>query len=108
MSAPAPLSFSFPTGLTLPQPFNILVNQDFIEQTQAKVKTWRSPRVLSTNWTNEGPSTDTLDEIAQYWSNGYDCLFVQDRINKEGNHYATSVVSDQNYTAAVPLHFVHH
>ncbi|RBR23914.1 uncharacterized protein FIESC28_03224 [Fusarium coffeatum] len=108
MSAPAPLPFSFPTGLTSPQPFNISVNQDFIEQTQAKVKTWRSPRVLSTNWTNEGPSTDALDEIAQYWSNEYDWLSVQDRINKEGNHYATSVVSDRNYTAAVPLHFVHH
>lgn len=94
-------------GLTSPQPFNISVNQDFIQQTQAKVKTWRSPFGLSSNWTNEGPSTDQLDETAQYWANEYDWSSVEDRFNKEDYHFATSVLSDGNYTAPVPLHFVH-
>ncbi|RGP79911.1 epoxide hydrolase [Fusarium longipes] len=107
MSALTSFPFSFPTGLTTPQSFNISVDRDFIEQTQAKVKTWRSPVSLWSNWTNEGPAIDQLDEIAQYWSNEYDWFSVQDRLNNEGHHYATTVSSDGNYTDPVPLHFVH-
>ncbi|KAM0356375.1 hypothetical protein ACHAP4_006954 [Fusarium culmorum] len=107
MSALAHLPFSFPTGLTSPQPFNVSVNKDFIQQTQAKVKTWRSPVSLFSNWTIEGPDTDQIDDVAQYWANEYDWFSIQDRFNSEGHHYAISVSSDGNYTAPVPLHFVH-
>ncbi|KAJ9419790.1 hypothetical protein FOXG_06960 [Fusarium oxysporum f. sp. lycopersici 4287] len=107
MTVSTPLPFSFPEGITSPQPFEISVNSDFIRQTQAKVETWRPPTGLWSNWTNEGPPLEQLKDIAQYWRNEYDWLSVQTRMNQEANHYATTVKSEGNYNGTVSLHFVH-
>ncbi|KAF5664979.1 epoxide hydrolase [Fusarium heterosporum] len=107
MAVSAPFPFNFPLGLTAPQPFYLSVDRDFIEQTQIKVKTWRSPVALHSNWTNEGPPPDLLQDVAQYWGNEYDWPSVEVSLNHKGNHYATSVPIEGNYSASVSLHFVH-
>ncbi|KAF4957437.1 hypothetical protein FSARC_11312 [Fusarium sarcochroum] len=100
-------SFSFPQGLTFPQPFEIAVNSDFIHQTQARVKTWHSPTSLSLNWTNEGPPPDKIEGIAKYWGNEYDWSAFESQLNRNWSHYATSVSTTGKYKAPVPLHFIH-
>ncbi|KAM0350961.1 hypothetical protein ACHAPU_002739 [Fusarium lateritium] len=107
MAVAASIPFNFPLGLTNPQPFNISVDPNFLEQTQIKVKTWRSPVALHSNWTNEGPPPDLLQDVAQYWGNEYGWPSIEVSLNRKGNHYATSVPIEGNYSASVPLHFVH-
>lgn len=105
--AATPSPFSFPQGLTSPQPFKIAVDPDFIQQTQAKVKSWRSPVGFSTNWTNEGVSPDILQDVAQYWGSEYDWSSIEAQLNRENNHYATSITINGSYEDPIPLHFVH-
>ncbi|KAM0263239.1 hypothetical protein ACHAPA_008853 [Fusarium lateritium] len=94
-------------GLTFPQPFHISVDSDFIQETRTKVKSWRSPVGFNTNWTNEGISPDILQDVAQYWDNEYDWSSIEDRLNRQNNHYATSITINGSYEDPVPLHFVH-
>ncbi|KAM0244329.1 hypothetical protein ACHAP5_006345 [Fusarium lateritium] len=107
MAVSTPFPFTFPQGLTSPQPFHISVDSNFIQQTRAKVKSWRSPVGFNTNWTNEGVSPDILQDVAQYWDNEYDWSSIEDRLNRQNNHYATSITINGSYEDPVPLHFVH-
>ncbi|RKL39435.1 hypothetical protein BFJ72_g6909 [Fusarium proliferatum] len=107
MTPSTPLPFSFPGGLSSPQPFEISVNSDFISQTQAKVEAWRPPKGLWSDWTNEGPPVEQLKDIAEYWKNEYDWSSVQTRMNQEANHYATTIKREGDDNGTVSLHFVH-
>ncbi|KAL9068464.1 MAG: hypothetical protein Q9157_006502 [Trypethelium eluteriae] len=100
------LNFRFP-NVTSPQPFNISVEPAFVNETLTKVSLYRPSRDIFSTWTNEGPARANITELASYWATDYDWFHVQDQINSNFSHYATSVTGIENYTAPVPLHFVH-
>ena len=100
------LNFEFP-NVTSPQPFNISVDPVFVDITLTKAALYRPSRDIFPTWTNEGPARANITQLARYWATDYDWFDVQEQINSNFSHYATSVTGIQNYTAPVPLHFVH-
>ncbi|KAJ3546533.1 hypothetical protein NM208_g1952 [Fusarium decemcellulare] len=99
------LNFHFP-NTTSPKRFEIQVNQDFIDLTLRKVRDYRpSPSVFS-NWTIEGPPKWAMTSLADYWAENYQWSATEKRIN-QFDHYATTVPGSRNYSAPIPLHFVH-
>ncbi|VUC35474.1 unnamed protein product [Clonostachys rosea] len=99
--------FKFPQG-PYPTPFKIVLNDDFITMTLQKVKDYRPTVGLTSSWNIEGPPTHNITELAQYWSDEYNWASIQQKINDDFRHLATVIEGDGgNYTADVPLHFIH-
>ena len=100
------MNYFFPNS-TSPEKFKISVDRGFIHSTTSKVKNFRGTRSLAPDWTNEGPSTSRAEEVRSYWEKHYDWFSVQEEINANFSHYATTVPGNRNYTWDIPLHFVH-
>ncbi|PSN65049.1 alpha/beta-hydrolase [Corynespora cassiicola Philippines] len=91
-----------------PTPFQLEVNQDFIDQTHQKVALSRAPVALD-DVTDDGPSVDDYNAIRDYWVNNYTWDSVQQSINDRFHQFTTTVRNeDSDYTEPVPLHYVHH
>ncbi|KAL9564181.1 hypothetical protein ACKAV7_011688 [Fusarium commune] len=100
------LNFHFPkTNST--QRFDIKVNQDFLDFTLRKVRDYRPVNSFFSDWTNEGPPKDAVKDLAEYWGSKYNWREVERSINKDYKHYATTVPGNSNYSAHIPIHFVH-
>jgi hypothetical protein len=108
-SATTDLPYAFPYNATSPQKFEISVDPVLIDETLQKVKLFRPSTPLSgvPDW-EDGPPPSLINDFAAYWGSEYDWFAVQDQINKNFSHYATTVnPGSENYTYPVPLHFVH-
>ncbi|KAH6988851.1 Alpha/Beta hydrolase protein [Ilyonectria sp. MPI-CAGE-AT-0026] len=101
----AGLNFNFP-NTTSPTQFEIHVSQEFIDLTLRKVRDYRPSRSLYSNWTIEGPPDWAITSLADHWKKKYKWRATEKRIN-QFDHYATTVPGSRNYTAPIPLHFVH-
>ncbi|KAM0205519.1 hypothetical protein ACHAQI_009079 [Fusarium lateritium] len=71
---------------------------DLLMEKFHQVNNWRALRRVS---------PDILQDVAQYWDNKYDWSSIEDRLNRQNNHYATSITINGSYEDPVPLHFVH-
>ncbi|SCO92260.1 related to epoxide hydrolase [Fusarium oxysporum] len=100
------LNFHFPKTNS-PQRFDIKVNQDFLDFTLRKVRDYRPANSFFSDWTNEGPPKDAVKDLAEYWGSKYNWREVEKSINKDYKHYATTVPGNGNYSAPIPIHFVH-
>ncbi|KAM5346296.1 hypothetical protein ACJ41O_009301 [Fusarium nematophilum] len=99
------LNFRFPET-TSPRRFNIQVDKQLLELTERKVRDYRpSPNVIQ-DWSVEGPPPKAVADLARYWSTEYDWKATEKELNKQ-KHYATTVPGNGNYSAPIPLHFVH-
>ena len=101
-------NFPFPYHATTPIPFELKLDQEFIEATSRKVRDYRPTVGFSEEWNNEGPPQVNITKIADYWADKYDWRQIEARLNSEFEHYATTVPGNGNYTKSIPLHFVHH
>ncbi|KAI0126793.1 Alpha/Beta hydrolase protein [Xylariales sp. AK1849] len=81
-----------------PTPFNIRVDQRFIEETTVRASLTRFVVEFNQTGLVDGPRVCNASTIADYWVNDYDWPAVEDALNKDRSNYAD----------AVPLHFVHH
>ncbi|KAL6401306.1 hypothetical protein AUP68_15174 [Ilyonectria robusta] len=88
-------NFLFP-DCSEPQPFELRLDDSFLEM------------ALRKEWTLEGPTSERLADVAEYWGTKYDWRSVEERINRDYHHYATTVSGSGNYTQDIPLHFLHH
>ncbi|KAH8742764.1 putative epoxide hydrolase [Diaporthe sp. PMI_573] len=100
------LYFNFPKTTT-PKHFYIHVDQGLIELAQRKACDFRPSPSIHSGWTIEGPPEDAIAELAKYWANEYDWRTVEKRMNRDFKHYATTVPGNRNYSAPIPIHFVH-
>lgn len=99
------LPFDFPSSLKV-EKFNIHVDSDLVQFAQARASTYRPTYGLSEEWTNEGPPAEAMIALAEYWAEEYSWSEVEENLNKR-NHYAITIQGSRNYTADIPLHFVH-
>ena len=100
-------NFPFPYNAKSPVPFELKLDQSFIDTTSRKVRDYRPTVGLSEEWNNEGPPLRNISKVADYWANTYDWRQVEERINGDFDHYATTVPGNGNYPKPIPLHFVH-
>ena len=100
------LNFDFPVSHH-PVQFNISVHQSFLDFTARKVRDYRPTRSFSEDWSLEGPPENRVADVAKYWSTNYDWGAVEQRMNYELDHYATTVPGNGNYLLPIPLHFIH-
>jgi hypothetical protein len=100
------LNFAFP-NVSTPQPFKISVDPAFIEQSLAKVKMYRPSRDVSEQWTNEGPARANITQLASDWVEDYNWFDIEEQINTNFSHFATTVPGSAGYKYPIPLHFVH-
>jgi pimeloyl-ACP methyl ester carboxylesterase len=107
MTSISSLPFAFPQGLSGPQPFEIKVNADFIQQTQAKVNASVLPEDYTDIVTNEGIPVVQVSEVVDYWKTDYDWSTIEAQMNGDFHHFVTSINGTDSYPAEVPLHFVH-
>ncbi|KAH8745698.1 Alpha/Beta hydrolase protein [Diaporthe sp. PMI_573] len=99
------LNFRFPET-TSPLRFDIQVDNKLLKLTERKVRDYRpSPNVIH-GWSVEGPPPQAVADLAQYWATEYDWRATEKELNKQ-KHYATTVPGSGNYSAPIPLHFVH-
>ncbi|KAF2657733.1 alpha/beta-hydrolase [Lophiostoma macrostomum CBS 122681] len=107
-NATSELPYFFPPNATSPQKYEISVDSLIIDETLQKVKLFRPSRSLDgvPDW-EDGPPPSLINDFASYWSKDYDWFAVQDQINKNFSHYATTVPGSRNYMHPIPLHFVH-
>ncbi|KAH6689683.1 Alpha/Beta hydrolase protein [Plectosphaerella plurivora] len=102
---PRQLNFRFPST-TSPKRFDIQVDQQFLKYTERKVRDYRpSPNVIE-EWSLEGPPPKAVAALALHWNKDYNWKTTEKRLNKQ-EHYATTVPGNGNYSAPIPLHFVH-
>ncbi|KAH8886094.1 alpha/beta-hydrolase [Thozetella sp. PMI_491] len=101
-----PLTFYFPKT-TSPTQFNITVDPQLIELAHDKARTFRPSGGMSADWLNEGPPNSSISLLRDHWVEEFDWTAVQDRINQDFDHYAITVPGNRNYTADIPIHFVH-
>ncbi|PCG89421.1 Hypothetical protein PENO1_104770 [Penicillium occitanis (nom. inval.)] len=102
-----PLPFHFPDASS-PVPFELKVNEEFLEMTIQKVKRYRPTITLQTEWNTEGPPTHSIAEIAEHWAYKYDWRSTEQKINQAHDHFATTVEGSNGYPKPIPLHFIHH
>ncbi|OJJ66188.1 hypothetical protein ASPBRDRAFT_138561 [Aspergillus brasiliensis CBS 101740] len=100
------LNFSFPST-TAPERFDIHVDQEFVEYTLRKVRDYRPSLVSSLSWTIQGPPMGAIVGLADYWAKDYDWRRAEKQMNEQFAHYATTVPGNGEYSASIPLHFVH-
>ncbi|KAH7021911.1 Alpha/Beta hydrolase protein [Ilyonectria destructans] len=100
------LDFYFPKT-TSPQPFNIRLDKDFVKLVERKVRDYRPSISVDDDWTVRGPPGEAVADLARYWDKKYDWNTVEKRLNKELKHFAITLPGNGNYTAPIPLHFVH-
>jgi len=91
-----------------PQPFKIEVDPSFIEETKLKASLTRYTTDIKQPDFVDGPPQHNVSAIRDYWVNHYDWFSVESDINERFNQFTTTVFADANYTAPIPLHFVHH
>lgn len=99
------LCFEFPKT-TSPQRFNIRVANKLLQLTERKDRDYRSSPSVIEDWSIRGPSADTIAGLVEYWSKGYNWKVVEKELNQQ-KHYATTVPGNGNYSAPIPIHFVH-
>ncbi|UPL04050.1 hypothetical protein LCI18_014984 [Fusarium solani-melongenae] len=100
------LNYFFPNS-TSPQRFEISVKQDFLDLTLRKVRDYRPSPGLFSDWTIEGPPEDRIAGLAKHWAKKYRWKDVEKKLNRDHEHYAVTVPGSSNYTAGIPLHFIH-
>ncbi|KAM0327655.1 hypothetical protein ACHAQA_005948 [Verticillium albo-atrum] len=100
------LNYRFPQTTT-PQRFEINVDRDLVDQAQRKARDYRSSPSVYAEWTREGPPEDAVKGLAKHWATKYNWKNVEKKLNRDFKHYATTVPGNRNYTAPIPLHFVH-
>jgi hypothetical protein len=91
-----------------PKPYKIHIDEAFLDMTASKVRNFRPTTSLLAEWDDEGPPTDVIVAVATYWANEYSWRAVEERINDKFAQFMTVVPGTGNYTAPIPLHFVHH
>lgn len=64
-----------------PKPFEIHVDQDFIEDTRQRVAHARAPVFMGA--TGEGPSPKNYTNVRDFWVNEYDWNMTEASINKK-------------------------
>ncbi|KAM6506876.1 hypothetical protein FALCPG4_018697 [Fusarium falciforme] len=86
------LNFRFPET-TSPLRFDIQVGKQLLELTERKAGRSKAPPKAAA-------------DLARYWATEYDWKATEKKLNKQ-KHYATTVPGNGNYSAPIPLHFVH-
>lgn len=93
-------------------PFNISVDQSFIDQTKLKVSLTRPVETDLDDQEpfEDGPPREYANTIKEYWQNEYDWRKVENELNQKLRQFTTVVYTgtESNYTDPIPLHFVHH
>ncbi|KAL9640024.1 MAG: hypothetical protein Q9164_000559 [Protoblastenia rupestris] len=106
LNSAVPFHTNFPS---IPTHWNISIDRKFIAITKLKVALTRYHEDIDIPAWTEGPSRSNIAELRDYWLNEYDWYAVQERLNTEYKHFATTVtLPNSNYTDPVALHFVHH
>ncbi|PTB34743.1 hypothetical protein M441DRAFT_154975 [Trichoderma asperellum CBS 433.97] len=100
------MAFEFPDG-PYPQPFNVELDDSFLEMTLRKVRDYRPTFGLSDQWTIEGPPSRALIDVADYWSTKYSWRSVERKMNDDFNHFATTVPGSDEYTDPISFHYIH-
>ncbi|RVX67737.1 hypothetical protein B0A52_07860 [Exophiala mesophila] len=91
-------------------PFNIEVDQDFLDNTRLKASLTRFVDDLEEQEAfTDGPPRQTAEKVADYWANKYDWRAIEADINSKLKQYTTLVETPTTkFTGPIPLHFVHH
>ena len=90
-----------------PKSFKLSLDQSFVDMTRKKVLDFRATQSFSEEWTREGPPTEKIRAIQDYWINSYDWKTVENDINDRFHHFTTTVPGSGNYTASLDIHFLH-
>ncbi|EMD60736.1 hypothetical protein COCSADRAFT_150938 [Bipolaris sorokiniana ND90Pr] len=92
----------------IPRPYEINVDPAFLEQTRSKVASFRSTADIAAPAWFDGPPSSNISSIAAYWSEEYDWLSEQKRLNEEFDHYITTVPPPgEGYNDSLDIHFIH-
>ncbi|KAH8705876.1 Alpha/Beta hydrolase protein [Talaromyces proteolyticus] len=93
-----------------PQPFNIDVDKDFIDNTVLKASLTRFVTPVDEKEYLEGPPVHNATTVRDYWVNEYNWYNTQNRLNQKLHQYTTTVKlnTSAQYSQPIPLHFVHH
>ena len=103
---PEPSNFQMKYG-NQPQPATIRVNRSFVKEARSKASKTRLVVDLDQpDWVDGVPSR-VVSDWAQYWATEYDWDKVERSLNRDFNHFTTTVHA-KNYTDPMPLHFIHH
>jgi pimeloyl-ACP methyl ester carboxylesterase len=100
------LRFAFPNSES-PVKFDIKVDEDLIQFAKDRASTYRVSHGLYPDWSNEGAPAKTMADLAKYWAQTYDWKAIEDRINSQFDHFATTVPGNREYDAPIRIHFVH-
>ncbi|TFA97400.1 Putative epoxide hydrolase [Trichoderma ghanense] len=103
-------AFSIPnvnaTFSKTPKPFELRVNQDFIDDTRQRVFSARSPIFIQTTY--EGPTMENFTNVREHWVHEYNWTMVEESINERRQFTTIVEPTIGNNTSPIPLHFVHH
>lgn len=116
LSTSTPASSASPSSLenfkasygTSPQPFKIEVDAAFVKDTKFKAFLTRYTVDIHQPDFVDGPPRHNVTTIRDYWVKEYDWFSVEKDINQKYTQFSTTVFAGANYTAPIPLHFVHH
>lgn len=106
------LPYDFPYGSLEPAPFHLSVDEDFVEQTLEKARSYRpSIDLLDSAASNpgwiEGPPSANLAALRDYWADEFDWARIEEEINGNFSHYAVTIQDIPGYSDDVHLHFIH-
>ncbi|EUC39580.1 hypothetical protein COCMIDRAFT_111176 [Bipolaris oryzae ATCC 44560] len=91
-----------------PWPYEIDIDLAFLEQTSSRVANFRSTADIAAPAWFDGPPSSNISTIAAYWSEKYDRLSDQKRLNEEFDHYTTTVPPPgDDYTDSLDIYFIH-
>src|ERR1700709_1702355 len=79
--------------------FTIHIDQDILDDLQARRKTTRCAPDLDTNDEVYGLSTKYLKPLIQYWADGFDWRAAEDQLNSFTHHRIN--------VGGTPVHFIH-
>lgn len=102
-----PWNFAAEFG-TEPQPFTVCVNKRFIDDTRKRAGSTRIVTDLEQPDFIDGVPSRLVRSWSQFWANEYDWNEVEESLNAKFDHFTTTVHAGDNYSHAIPLHFVHH
>jgi hypothetical protein len=92
-------------------PFTISVKDEFLKLTSLKISLTRFADNLIEPDPLDGPSPQIAKSVASYWTECYYWRKIETGLNSRLSQFITIVEpspSPANYTAPVPVHFVHH